>query len=147
MNVLYVCTGNICRSPMAEGILNKLALDCGLDIQAFSAGTSAWGGPATNHAVRAVEELYDVDISNHESQALTPNLAEGADIIICMESHHLRQAHRTAPGKNVTTMKLFAYNDKHGRIDDPYGGDYNIYRNCAQEIYQCIIDSLDKLEG
>ena len=72
MNILYVCTGNTCRSPMAEGITRALATELGLDVNVVSAGLfAAYGAKPTEEAVIAIQSI--ADISDHESRPLTMN--------------------------------------------------------------------------
>ena len=86
--VLFVCTGNTCRSPMAEGIYNALAIHNDLDSRAISAGVSTQEGmPASFGAQNAMAEL-GIDISLHSSQPLTNELLERADAVLCPCGDH-----------------------------------------------------------
>jgi protein-tyrosine phosphatase len=88
--ILVVCTGNICRSPMAEGFL-RAALAERLGNAApvvTSAGTSGWDGSgATEESIRAAEE-HGVDIGMHLARRLVPRMVEDADLVLCMASDH-----------------------------------------------------------
>ena len=148
MNICFVCTGNICRSPMAEGILAKLADESGLDIGALSAGIYAWdGNPASSHAINAVKALYDVDLSGHEAKSFSSYLADASDLILCMEGHHAQQARSIAPHAKDKIMTIYewAYGDAHSGVADPYGGSYAVYKKCAEEIYTLIKTGLDAM--
>lgn len=126
--ILFVCTGNTCRSPMAEGIFNELARRWRIGgIQAGSAGLAAFPGddPAEN-AVRVMAE-WGIDISAHRSRALTPALLEETDAVVCMTP-----AHRTALAPYFPAEGLYLLS--HG-VRDPYGGDMEAYRRCADQIF------------
>jgi protein-tyrosine-phosphatase len=86
--VLFVCTGNTCRSPMALGLLLKMAPH--LDLETRSAGTSAsTGAPASSVAIEAMREV-GVDITDHRSSMLNGYMLEEADVVFCMAERHRR---------------------------------------------------------
>ena len=96
--IVFVCTGNTCRSPMAEGIFRVLAEKYGLtDVTCTSCGTCAYTGlPANPYAVSAAS-AYGADISTHRSRALTQYLLEEGDLFVCMTQHHALQLLRFLP--------------------------------------------------
>jgi len=86
--VLFVCTGNTCRSPMAVGLLRRMAPHLDLDIR--SAGTStSTGSPASPLAIEVMDEV-GIDISNHRSAALNGYMLDEADVVVCMAERHRR---------------------------------------------------------
>ncbi|MBT8202122.1 MAG: low molecular weight phosphatase family protein [Acidimicrobiia bacterium] len=127
---LFVCTGNICRSPMAEEVARRL----GPGTMVFSsAGTHAIpGNPATAAGVQVAAEL-GFDLSSHRATQLTGTVVAGADLILAMEEHHAAAARRFAPHATVELL------DPAGAgIDDPYGGTAADYRSS----YEAIVDAV-----
>ncbi len=126
MKVLFVCTGNTCRSPMAEGIAKKFYSDKGVFL---SAGLSVCcPTPASENAVLAVKELYGADISSHISQGVTPSLLDEADIIFCVSKRHADVILSAFP--NLKDKIRYASPE----ISDPYMSDLKVYKACAKEI-------------
>ncbi|MEO7555783.1 MAG: low molecular weight phosphotyrosine protein phosphatase, partial [Acidimicrobiales bacterium] len=91
MRVLFVCTGNICRSPMAEGMLRARAAARGIAVEVASVGLIFDGRPATDEAVRTAH-AHGVDISAHRSSILESEAVDRADLVIGMERQHVREA-------------------------------------------------------
>lgn len=131
MNVLLVCTGNTCRSPMAEVFLKKLLSEKGItDVTVQSAGLSAHNGfSASGNAVAAVKK-YGCDLSGHRSQLFGNRLAAWADRIIVMSPGHLELLDAMYPECSAKTEVL------RSGISDPYGGSPEIYEMCAAQIYK-----------
>lgn len=105
--ILLVCTGNICRSPMATGLLSKLLLGRSVqDVRVESCGVSAWdGSPPTPEAVEAMRE-QGIDISGYIARRMNRRLIEAADVIIGMASEHRDAARRLAPTAAARTFTL-----------------------------------------
>lgn len=106
--ILLVCTGNICRSPMATGILSKLLSDRGLHgVRVESCGVSAWdGSPPTPEAVEVVRE-QGIDISGNAARRMNRRLIEAADLVVGMSSEHRDAARRLVPAAKdrIFTLK------------------------------------------
>jgi protein-tyrosine phosphatase len=150
--VLFVCTGNTCRSPMAETIFKQLAaerLGCRPDelehagIVVASAGIAAWGGgAASTGAVEAMREC-GADLSAHESQPVTDTLVRQADIIWTMTASHRAAIIAQYPEAGGRTAVLSP-----DRVDviDPIGGPVATYRTCAEQIRQHLIARLTTIQ-
>lgn len=147
--ILFVCTGNTCRSPMAEGALkNLLSKKRPGRFEVVSAGTmGASGYPATMYAIEAAK-IWDADISKHQSQPLTHGLIERADLILGMSEEHLREVlrmNREAADKTFLFTN-FPDPDRHGRgIDDPIGQSLDRYNRTFLEIGEYLGRQLDEI--
>ncbi len=130
MTVLFVCTGNTCRSPMAEGYLNSKKLK---NVTAMSAGLFADGSYVSRSSASVMKEK-GIDISHHISHSLTKADIDKADKIICMSPSH-RDA-LIAMGAAADKISVLGFG-----ISDPYGGDEDVYRVCRDEIFA----EIDKL--
>ncbi|WP_251424954.1 low molecular weight protein arginine phosphatase [Veillonella agrestimuris] len=145
MNILFVCTGNTCRSPMAEGITQALAKDMGLDIKVQSAGLfAAYGAKATEAAILAVQSI--ADISNHESQPLSMKLVNEADIVIGMTEDHKSVLLRQFPFEEAKIKTLSQWGGGNGDVVDPFGGTQEVYNACAQQIYDLVKNGLQSIK-
>jgi protein-tyrosine phosphatase len=119
--VLVVCSGNICRSPMAEGILRHLAAEAGMPLELRGAGTlKIVGRPPSAEAVEACREK-GVDISGLRSAALDEERLEWADQVLCMAQHHVESCLALAPSADVVRLGQWSTVLPGEDIADPVG--------------------------
>lgn len=143
MNILFVCTGNTCRSAMAAGIMDKIAQERELDIRIESAGIFADGNhPANDKAIEALK-AYDIDLSYHRSQPVTDKVIVQCDLVLTMTEAHKQFLARLAAGKVYT---LSEYVGEEGDIADPIYGTLDTYKAVAEELYRLLELLADKLE-
>jgi protein-tyrosine-phosphatase len=146
--VLFVCTGNTCRSPMAAALFNRLAADGGIGYEAASAGlAAAEGSPASQNSVRAMNDYPGADLSCHRSKRLTHADIEEASLILTMERVHRQYILSMYPEayQKVFTLKEYVYGTD-GDITDPYGGGEAEYRHCAAVISQAVEKLIERLK-
>ena len=126
MNVIFVCTGNTCRSPMAEGYLKSKNLN---NVTVISRGFSA-DESANPNSVAVMSEV-GIDISNHISSCITTDNIKDADAIICMTESHKQILMTSGCDKNNIYILS-------GGIPDPFGCDIDTYRKCRDNIFAGI---------
>lgn len=145
INILLVCTGNTCRSPMAEGLLKKRVADvagCAAEllpqqgIHISSAGVAAMpGAKASPQAVETMRQ-YAVDIGPHASQPLTERLVQNADLILTMTEGHRQTLVSQFPG---AINRTFTVSRGSGDVSDPIGLPVEFYQRCADQIDQHLL--------
>ena len=148
--ILFVCTGNICRSPMAEGLFRHLTRDRTTDYAVVSAGVGAIAGqPPSENAVRALRER-GIDIAGQRSRPLSADLVERADYILGMTHGHLDTIGAVFPQAMEKTFLLREFDDTLDEfekdIPDPIGEGLEVYRNCRDHIEQGILTMLPFLD-
>lgn len=141
--VIFVCTANICRSPMAE-VLFRHALDAEEGtlqaIQVGSAGVSAIDGqPPSANSVEAMRKV-GLNLSDHRSRHLTQAMINEALVVFCMtESHRdiIRLQYKTQPA-HLHLMREFMGDSRESEIPDPFGGNLRIYESCRDSMVEAI---------
>ena len=173
MNVLFVCTGNVCRSPMAEGFLKREASERGLGLSVRSTGTNAWPGRAATIYGRRVMQELGTPIDDHRTLELTRGLLGWADLVIALAREHVREIASLYPeaGEKTHTLKEFvgllpslpAFQDlpswiaaahaaRNGHatsdtdVDDPMGAREEAYQRVATEIQALVRAMAEGLE-
>jgi len=140
--VLFVCTGNSCRSVMAEYLLKKRLAEWGRDdVDVVSAGTSAFSGSrASQETVQLVERL-GLDAAAHRSRRLTVDMVQGADVILALETRHREDIIRLVPKAKERTHVLGRLSGLAGPvadISDPIGGSVEVYHVCFLKVQQAV---------
>lgn len=141
-NILFVCTGNICRSPFAQGLFTKSVSQKGSkDPTAESAGLLALPGNSATYMAQRVAAEYGVDLSEHKAKSVSKDLVARPDLILVMEKSHedtLLANFPEATGKALLIRHFARFGSKSRGIADPYGLEYDAYRFCFLDIEDAV---------
>ena len=142
MKIMFICTGNICRSAMAHRMLEKRLNDIGNnEIEVYSCGIYAEDGDGSTYNTIKVMKDYDVDLKKHRATNIKNSNIETMDLILCATNAHKQEVIYMYPNlkEKVYTMKEYVNKDgKDLDIKDPWGYDSYVYTRCAEEINEII---------
>lgn len=140
MKIMFVCTGNTCRSAMAAALLETKIKETGKKVEVFSCGIYAYDGdPATDESIEAIEE-YGVDLKKHRATSIRKSEIQKMDLVLCATNEHKKVVVALYPEliKKIYTMKEYVGYEDSLDLADPWGYTMHTYRKCAQEIYFII---------
>ena len=152
MKIMFICTGNICRSAMAHKLMEKKIKDNDLkNIEVYSCGIFAENGDAPTYNAIEVTKEYDVDLKEHKATNIRDSKIEEMDLILCPTISHKYFVMQMYPNLKDKTYTLKEYvnknkEDKDLDIRDPWGYDIEIYRFCIAEIDKLLDELIEKIK-
>jgi len=145
--ILLVCTGNICRSPLAAALLDRALAQRGIDgIEVGSAGTGAWDGAPVSEGAYLVGLERGLDLSAHRARLLTRELVEDADLILTMARHHRARVDELGGESRVFVLGEYAGREgDEAEVSDPFGGDLEVYRDTCAELEALLDTAVERI--
>ena len=146
-SVLFVCTANQCRSPMAAALLKSLAAQRGESDSwlIHSAGTWAEAGRPATRLSQVVMQRRNIDLSDHRSRPIDADLLDAAAVVLVMTRHHWEAIRAEFPDAQRKIHLLSQIIDRNFDIEDPYGGSLEEYELCATDLQNILTDGYDRL--
>ena len=133
---MLVCTGNTCRSPLAEALLRQALSERGItDIEVTSAGTGAWEGAPASEGAYLVGLEHGLDLSAHRARLVTSDMVLASDLILTMARHHrARMLELGAEGRVHLLGEFAGRAGAAAEVADPFGEDLEVYRQTRDEL-------------
>lgn len=140
LTVLFLCTGNTCRSPMAQIILQDKVKKANLSdkISVISAGVGSFEGQPISREAKLSLQRLGIEVKEHYSQALTKDFVKKADLILTMTKNHWYVVVKAFPFAEGKTFTLAEYCGESDDISDPFGKSESVYFWCAQQILEMV---------
>ena len=143
--IVFVCTGNTCRSPMAAMLAAQIFNKAGIVAEVISAGVNAWPNqPASRHAISVMEEC-GLSLVNHKACATSDTLLEDATLVLTMTASHRAVLLSDYPAAKEKIFTLAEYVGQNADVCDPFGGSLEDYRVCAAQIRELLVLAAEKL--
>ncbi len=145
--ILLVCTGNICRSPLAAALLQRALTERGVEgMDVSSAGTGAWDGAPVSEGAYLVGLERGLDLSAHRARLLTRELIEEADLVLTMARHHRARVDELGGEGRVFVLGEYAGREgDEAEVSDPFGGDLEVYRDTCVELEALIEAAVQRI--
>src|SRR3989449_4219337 len=145
--ILLVCTGNICRSPLAAALLERALVERGIEgLAVASAGTGAWDGAPVSEGAYLVGLERGLDLSGHRARLLTRELVDGADLILTMARHHRARVDELGGEGHVSVLGEYAGREgDEAEVSDPFGGDLDVYRDTCVELEALLQTAVERI--
>jgi len=147
MHILLVCTGNTCRSPIAEALAKRTLEERGVpDISVASAGTGAWDGAPVSEGAYLVGLERQIDLSRHQATLLTREVVTSADLILTMARHHRVRVEELGGGDKVHLLGEYAgIAGEEPEVRDPFGGDLQEYRHTFDQLERLLEPAITRI--
>lgn len=145
MRILFVCSGNTCRSPMAEAITRRRLAERGRhDVEVRSAGTGAVNGMPASGGARRATAAYGLDLDGHRSSRLSEDLVAWADLVLTMGAHHLEVVRQLGGAGKSHLLTEFAGLGDAG-VPDPFGAPDSVYLETFEALGELVGRALTRV--